>query len=188
MPSFSLTRGDYADLQKRIVAQAKAQLRRGDGARAGGKGGPSNDDPGRWWLPLVLWGVSVVPLVFLFRWLESLPDMGTHLAMGAVGIVVGALAFWALVRSGSGSLQQAMFEDDGYCLAPQTLDVREDCIEQRSYAAHTLWQWAGFKHRQESETLVFLFVDNAVCLMVPKSILTPEARALIEQRVPLQAP
>lgn len=181
MHSFSLTRSDYVDLQKRIMANAKAQLRRGAGTGSQPTGGS-----GRWWLPLVLWGASVVPLVFLFRWLESLPDMGSHLAVGAAGIVIGALAFWALVTSGTQSLQQAMFEDDGYCLAPQSLDVREDCIEQRSNAAHSLWQWAGFKRRQESETLVFLFVDNAVCLLVPKSILTRETYALIEQRVPLQ--
>ena len=181
MQSFSLTRSDYADLQKRIIANAKAQLRRDSGPKD-----KSADGPGRWWLPLVLWGACVVPLVFLFRWMESLPDMGTHLAVGAGGTLVGALAFWALVSSGTKSLQHAMFEDDGYCLAPQSLDVRGDCIEQRSAAAHSYWQWKGFKHRQESDTLVFLFVDNAVCLVVPKAILTPETRALIEQRVPLQ--
>ena len=31
MQSFSLTRSDYLDLQKRIMANAKAQLRRGAG-------------------------------------------------------------------------------------------------------------------------------------------------------------
>lgn len=185
MQSFSLTRSDYVDLQKRIVANAKAQLLRGAGS-TDKSSDKSIAGSGRWWLPLVLWGASVVPLVFAFRWLESLPDMGSHLAVGAVGIGVGGLAFWALVSSGTRSLQQAMFEDDGYCLAPQSLDVRADCIEQRSHAAHSLWQWAGFKHRQESDTLVFLFVDNAVCLLVPKTILTPETYALIEQRVPLQ--
>lgn len=183
MQSFSLTRSDYVDLQKRILANAKAQLR-----RDGGNKEKSADGSGKWWLPLVLWGASVVPLVFLFRWMESLPGLGTHLAVGAVCIVVGALAFWALVSSGTRSLQQAMFEDDGYCLAPQSLDVRVDCVEQRSNAAHSYWQWAGFKRREESDTLVFLFVDNAVCLVVPKAILTPETRALIEQRVPLHAP
>ncbi len=184
MQSFSLTRSDYVDLQKRILANAKAQLRRGAGSCDSSD--KSTGGSGRWWLPLVLWGASVVPLVFLFRWLESLPDMGSHLAVGAAGTVIGALAFWALVGSGTRSLQNAMFEDDGYCLAPQSLDIRADCIEQRSDAAHSLWQWAGFKRRQESDTLVFLFVDNAVCLTVPKSILTPETYALIEQRVPLQ--
>ena len=185
MQSFSLTRSDYVDMQKRILANAKAQLRRGAGS-SDQSSDKTAAGSGRWWLPLVLWGASVVPLVFLFRWLESLPDMGSHLAVGAVGIVIGALAFWALVGSGTRSLQNAMFEDDGYCLAPQSLDIRADCIEQRSDAAHSLWQWAGFKRRQESDTLVFLFVDNAVCLPVPKSILRPETYALIEQRVPLQ--
>lgn len=177
IPSFALTRGDNAELQKRMLAHAKAQLRSGAGRRSM-----------PWGRAVLLWIASVVVLVLLMRWIESLPSVGTHLAVGAVGLVVGTLGVWALFSTGTHAIQQAMFRDDGYCLSPQSLDVRDDCIEQRTRATHCSWQWAGFHSRQESDTLVFLFVDNAVCLPVPKAILTPEAYALIEQRVPLQTP
>ena len=177
IPSFALTRSDNAELQKRMLAHAKAQLRSGAGRRSM-----------PWWRAALLWVASVVVLVFLMRWIESLPSVGTHLAVGAVGLVVGVFGVWALFSSGTHAIQQAMFRDDGYCLSPQSVDVRGDCIEQRTRATHCFWQWAGFHSRQESDTLVFLFVDNAVCLPLPKAILTPETYALIEQRVPLQAP
>lgn len=183
MPSFCLTRDDLAELQRRIVANTKAQLRREAGPQARAARRSRS-----WWLQMSVWVAVAVAFFFLFRWAETWPDPGSLLAAGAVGSVVGALALWALIASGTRALQGAMFEDDGWCLAPQTINVRDDCIEQRSDAAQSYWQWTGFKGRQESSTLVFLFVDITVCLVVPKSILTPDTAALIEQRVPLRTP
>ncbi len=178
--TFILNRSDFAELQKRILANAKAQLRRQTGTPA--------KFTGTWvqFLSKVLvWLAMALSFFVLLRWADSMPRTGTHLAVAGAGVALGFLVFWALAMMGVTRLREAMIADGGWFLSPQSIEVREDGIEQRSAAAITQWQWAGFKKREESATLIFLFLDNAVCLIVPKSILTPEAQALIEQRVSL---
>lgn len=180
MQPFTLNRSDFAELQKRITANAKAQLRRQAGATA---------TSSATWSQIVgkavVWFALALSVFTLLRWADSMPRAGTYVAVAGAGAVLGLAAFWALAIAGAGRLREAMIADDGWFLSPQSIEVREDCIEQRSKAATTQWHWAGFIKREESATLVFLFLDHAVCLVVPKAILTTDTQALIEQRVPL---
>lgn len=179
--TFVLSRDDFAEIHKRTLARARAHLRRGAAAQRQRLAAT----PPRWWQKVIVWFVVAWIAFAYFRWAGAVPHFGTHVAAAMAGAAVGVIAVLALARRGSRKLCQAMVADDGWFLSPQTIEVTDACIKQRSVAALTRWRWEGFRRREESPTLIFLFVDNAVCLVLPKAGLSADARALIEQRVPL---
>lgn len=175
--SFALTRNDFAELQKRCLARARTQWLQG---RRGGT------DRGHALRQTFIW-FAVSLLVFAgLRMADGSTRFGPALALALGGLAAGVLLAWVIGRLQAKRLTQAMIADDGWVLSPQTIALSEDGIEQRSLAAVTQWRWAGFRWREESPTLVFLFVDNAVCVVIPKTILSADEKALLEQRVPLR--
>ncbi|EJE53841.1 hypothetical protein PMI14_01255 [Acidovorax sp. CF316] len=185
MQTFTLTRSDYVLAHERTTAHLRALASRRRAASAAGQGTVRKA-----LVPLAK--VAAWLLVFAVTWVflqtrdPGSRAMGYMVCAAITAAVTLVLAYVAGVAMTRRQLQEQL-SDDGSTLSPQSVVVSESGIEQHAKGAFSRLDWAFFIARQEDEAMFYLFVEPGMCMMVPKAVLPPEARALIARHLPLAA-
>ncbi len=128
------------------------------------------------WIPL---GIAFAAYAALFR---NYPSMTRDLAIVAVffcigiGLMVGGILFKQRVV-----YRRAMLAPDGWFLSEQTVDLSPDGVSVRSACGEAHYTWPSFRDIVEDEANLYLFIDNAQALVLPKHALgSPEQIAQLK--------
>lgn len=186
MQTFTLTRSDYAQAHQRASANLRAMARRRKAAAAAAQGRLRRIVEGL--ARLSVWPL-VLALILGFLQTKALSPLakGYVLCIAITAAVTVVLAYLAAVAVSRRQLQEQL-SDDGSTLSPQSVAVSESGIEQHAKGAFSRLDWSFFLSRQEDDAMFYLFVEPGMCMMVPKAVLSPHERALIEQHIPLVDP
>ena len=187
MKTFTLTRSDYAQAFRHAAANMRAVAAHRRKARR------EAQRPA--WLHALRRHAKAAATTLLFGlfWvLFQVFDPGPR-AMGYVlcatasaGVTL-ALAY-ALGTAATRRQLDAQLSDDGCMLSPQSVAVGEAGIEQHNQGTFARLAWSLFQTRREDDTLLFLFYEPGICMVIPKAVLSAQEQALIVQRIPLMTP
>jgi hypothetical protein len=154
--SFKLTRQDLAALQKRSVRR----LTEISGANSK-----------LFFANLLAWIPLGIALALFSEMYRRFPSLSPSLNLIAAALVAGlALAVGAAYYK-QRLYKQAWLADDGWFLAEQTVDADAEGLRIRTARGETRFEWTAFMHRAEDDANLYLFIDNAQAVVVPKSAL-----------------
>lgn len=175
MQSFTLTRDDFAALHRRVLANLRADARKtpGMGFRS-------------MLVKSLLWFATTLVLFTIFKTFDLQSGFFRSLGSGVLGFVAALGAVWIIAVKQAQRMRQALIADNGWFLAPQSVQVSEAGVEQHLSSGRMQWEWSAFLLRQESPGMHFLFIEPGQCLLVPKAVLSLQEEALIVRRVPLR--
>ena len=184
MQTFTLTRSDHAQAYRHATANLRAIAKRKKAAAAAAQGTLRRVVEGL--ARLAVWPLALVAILGFLQTRALGPQAkGYVLCIAITALVTLVLAYLAAVVMTRRQLQ-AQLSDDGTTLSPQSVAVSESGIEQHAKGAFSRLEWAFFLSRQEDQAMFYLFVEPAMCMMIPKSVLSAQEQALIERHVPLQ--
>lgn len=175
MQSFTLTRSDFAELHQRILANIRAETRK-------------KPDMGfsSMLTRSLVWCATTLVLFAIFKTFDVQSGFYGYLGSGVLGFLVATGAIWAMAVRQAQRMRRALIADNGWFLAPQSVEVSEAGVVQHIRPGRMQWEWPAFLLRQESQTMHYLFIEPGQCLLLPKAVLSPEEEALIVRRVPLR--
>jgi len=138
---------------------------------------------------LVAWialGFAIATYAAMYR---KYPDITHDLnVLAAVAIVGAALLIGSFVFK-QWLYQAASLSEAGSFLGTQTVEANSKTITFKSSFGTTTYPWDCFLHRAENELHIYLFMDNALALIIPKSAVgSPEKLAELRQWAQLGEP
>jgi hypothetical protein len=136
------------------------------------------------WIPL---GIAILAYVGLYRsYPEATLELSIVVAWAALGLVLVACFFVYKARL----TRRAWLSDDGWFLSEQAVDADAEGLSIRTARGNTsFFRWTAFVHRAEDGANLYLFVDNAQAVVIPKSALgSGEDAAQFRAWSGLQAP
>ena len=138
---------------------------------------------------LVAWmalGFAIAAYAAMYR---KYPYLTHDLNVVAATVIVGALLLVGSFIFKQWLYQTATISEAGVFLGSQTVEANPQTITFKSSFGTTTYQWDRFIHRAENEAHIYLFVDNALALIIPKSAVGSDERlAELRQWAQLGAP
>ena len=115
------------------------------------------------WIPL---GVALATYFALYR---KYPEAAHDLTIVAAALALGIALFICHLYYKQHLTRRGYLSDDGWFLAEQTVDADTDGLGIQTARGHTSFRWTAFMHRAEDHANLYLFVDNAQAVIIPKS-------------------
>lgn len=119
------------------------------------------------WLPL---GLALATCWAMYR---KYPEASHDL-----NVVFGSVAAAAVLLIASFLYRRTLYwravlHDDGWFLAEQTVEADERGLTIQAAHSRSTYEWDAFVDRAEDESNLYLFIDNASALIVPKAAIGP---------------
>ena len=135
------------------------------------------------WIPI---GFAVAAYAAMY---SEYPELTHDLNVVAVAVVVGAVLLVASNVFKQFLYQGASIAENGAFLVTQTVDADAKTIcFSSSFGTHT-YPWDCFIHRAEDAGHIYLFIDNAMALIIPKRFIdSPEKLAELRRWAGLGEP
>src|SRR6185295_17195796 len=115
------------------------------------------------WIPL---GFALAAY-FAMYW--RYPEAARDLTIAAAALALGVAFFICQFYYKQHLIRRGCLSDDGWFLAEQTVDASADGLGIRTTRGHTSFNWTAFMHHAEDDANLYLFVDNAQAVVIPKS-------------------
>jgi len=118
------------------------------------------------WIPI---GIAFAAYAVLYR---KYPVATDDLTVIAIAFEVG----WVLMSVGyfyrKYAYRKAMFSQQGRFLSEQELEISEEGILVRGYCSEASFRWPAIIDFAEDNKNLYLFIDNAEAILLPKAALT----------------
>lgn len=115
------------------------------------------------WIPL---GVALATYFALYR---KFPGAARDLTIVAAALALGIALFVCHLCYKQHLTRRGYLSDDGWFLAEQTVDADTDRLDIKTARGQTAFRWTAFMHRAQDDANLYLFVDNAQAVIIPKS-------------------
>ena len=159
--SFTLNKQDSIALQK-VVGQRLTEL--------------SGQNSKLYFANIVAWipiGVSLSAVATLYR---SYPDLTSQLTIAISSLITGAFLLSTVKYYREFTCRKILAATDGWFFSEQKISLDENGISANALHCSAQYRWSSFRHLTEDERNLYLFVDNAQALILPKHALrSPDA-------------
>ena len=103
------------------------------------------------------------------------PDLTHDLNVVLAAVVAGGVLLVVSILYKRHIYRSAVLSEEGWFLTEQTIDADSEGLKIENPNSRSCYRWASFVHSGEDATNLYLFLDNAQALIVPKSALgSPE--------------
>lgn len=152
--SFRLDRCDFSALQK--IAQERINRTAKTNSR------------------MLLFNVAAwIPMGMFFTGMSQLfrdnPHLWVDLGLTTGALAIGIAAVVASNRYWRKRVMVSLLADDSWFLKDQEIHICKDGILQRAAFGEAIFKWNSFHAVEEDDERLFLFLDNAQGLIIPKS-------------------
>jgi len=117
------------------------------------------------WIPL---GIALAAYTAMYR---KYPELSHDLNVVAGAIVVGGLLLVASMMYKQYLYRSAVISQDGWFFKPQTMEADSEGLRIENETSRSLYRWSAFSHGAEDASNLYLFLDNAHAIIIPKSAL-----------------
>lgn len=115
------------------------------------------------WIPL---GIGVASYAALFR---KYPDMSHDLMLVAVAFAVGAGLMVANAFFKQRIFHGVLLSPESWFLCEQTVALDSNGLAAKGAYGEVRYPWSSFQHLSDDNRNLYLFVDNAQALVIPKA-------------------
>ena len=115
------------------------------------------------WIPM---GFAVAAYAAMYR---KHPELAHELNVVAAAAVVAVALLVASIVFKHFLYQAALLSENGTFLVTQTVNADSKTISFRNSFGTRTYPWNCFIYRAEDDGYIYLFIDNALALIIPKS-------------------
>ena len=124
------------------------------------------------WIPL---GIAIAAYAAMYR---KYPDLTHDLSIVLAAVVLGAVLLVLSMIYKQHIYRGAVLSEDGWFLTEQTIDADSEGLKIENPTSRSSYKWTSFVHSAEDSSNLYLFLDNAQALIIPKSAIgSPEQLA-----------
>jgi len=118
------------------------------------------------WIPV---GTAILAYIGLYR---TFPEASFALNIVVAWLALGVVLLCCYLVYRQRLTQRGWLSDDGWFLSEQSVDADAEGLRIRTAQGNaSSFLWKSFVHRTEDEAHLYLFVDNAQAVVIPKSAL-----------------
>ena len=122
------------------------------------------------WIPM---GIACATYFAMYR---KYPDISHDLNVVLAVIAVSGISLWASVAYKQRIYREAILAENGWLLTEQTFEAQPECLSIENHTVRASYRWTAFIDCAEDETNLYLFIDNAQALILPKAAVGSDER------------
>jgi hypothetical protein len=115
------------------------------------------------WLPI---GIAIATYGALYR---KYPELSDDLTVVALAFSCGVALLVAAIFYKQHLYRNVMLSEHSWFLAPQTFELGPESLNVEGSYGSANYRWTSFIHYEEDNLNLYLFIDNAQALVLPKT-------------------